>query len=173
MSYPPQGYPPPGVEVHGADKHTDVTRELFIGIQELAHTAVEDGIGLKFEDANFHTGKFYFKVPDDFVSFSSIKAVWKNLNDLDGNMYWNHGAAFGANGEAYGTHVDGPAYGTTAISGTDTFCVQEAPNPLTMSNLAKGDYIYVDVKRNATEESDTLEGDIYLIGILFTYIAEQ
>ena len=163
--------------VHGAEKHTDVTRERFIPAfnDSAANTtliALDYGSAIRFAAAQIAGTFFYFKVPDDFVSFVSIKLVWVSGAE-SGNMRWRSDAQIGAKGEVYYEHLDETAEGETATAGADIINEQESPNPLTMTALAKGDYIGVRVMRDATDPNDTLNAAVDVLGILFTYVAEQ
>lgn len=157
----------------------DVTRELFLpanaGWIEYGSSA---GFGPRYAavkgSANaWEPGvSFAFKVPDDFVSFSSLKAVWGSLA-ASGNMYWVLKAYYAAAGEVYNTHADDPVKGVTATGGNGIINVQEPANPLTLASLAKGDYLGVYFDREGSSGSDTLNSDMWLLGLLFTYVAKQ
>lgn len=164
--------------IHGADKHTDVTRELFLP----AAQAIEDGTPQAeptgvvpvraIVDTSEQTVLFpYFKVPDDFVSFSKVSLAWYT-GQGSGDMYWSLEAAYGADGELMTLHQESPAKGATTGAGEGYFDVQEPANPLTLGNLAIDDYVAIRFKRDGTNGSDTL-GTVELIGLLFEYIAEQ
>ena len=163
---------------HGIDKHTDVTRDLFIPAYEgHALTGVKGTHGYYSAidgGANLSQPIVYFsiKVPDDFVSFSSLKAVWLSTA-VSGNAFWRMQAQYAAAAEAYNTHSDGGAYGTTATGGADIINVQEPANPLTLASLAKGDYIGIEFSRLGSNAEDTLDANVRFIGLLFTYTAEQ
>ena len=165
-------------KIHGANEHTDVTRELWIPVTE-GHisdgTAAMQGFYPTVRgDANLREPRVYFltKVPDDFVSFISVKAVWF-CSAASGNAYWKWGATYAASGEARTTHTDYPEWGVTATGGGWIMNVQEPADPLTLPNLAKGDYIGLGFDRDGTHANDTLENSFYLLGLLFTYVAEQ
>lgn len=110
------------------------------------------------------------KVPDDFVSFDSIKLLWM-ASAAAGNIYWQIWAKYGAPGEAPDTHSDTPAFGATPTGGAWILNLTEPPNPLTLANLAKGDYLGIQIKRFGTDPLDTLNADFYGQGILFSYQA--
>jgi len=167
-----------GVSPHGAAKHTDVTRELFIPANACYIAAGTSGLlsqhqrvsgGANADEPDVH---FSLKVPDDFVSFGSVKAVWAAV-PASGNMYWRILANYGASGEDYAAHTDSPAIGVTATGGATLVNVQEPANPLTLSSLAAGDYIGIRFFREGTHASDTINDVVYLLGILFTYTASQ
>lgn len=164
--------------MHGATEHHNVTRELFLPANEgriVVGTPYSYGKYATVEgtaNANQPTVELTMKVPDDFVSFTSLQAVWATAA-AGGNMYWWLVAFYAASGEAYNIHNDQPALGATANGGANIMNVQAPANPLTLANLAKGDYIGVEFLRQGTDVLDTLDTDMYLFGLLFTYVAEQ
>lgn len=166
-------------EIHGAAKHNNVTRELFLPANE-GHIGTGDswnldeyGVALKLANGNGPDVFFTIKVPDDFVSFVSVKAVWESPA-ASGNMFWVLWALYVASGEAYDTHQDyAPVKAVTATAGAGIVNVQEPANPLTLADLAKGDYIGIDFYREGSDGLDTLDADVNFFGLLFTYVAEQ
>ena len=163
--------------VHGAGAHTNVTRELFIpALNDSNANATLASYGLHssvlLADAVIGTVFFLFKVPDDFVSFVSAKAVWV-CNAASGNMCWHLHTNYSASGEATNAHSETPSRAETATGGQYIMNIQEPANPLTLANLAKGDYVAIEFKRYASEVEDTLEDEVHLLGLLFTYVAEQ
>lgn len=173
---PSWGAPVPAV--HGAAEHTDVTRELFIPALDDVdiQTTLEnkgDYLIISVDGTGFGASYFTFKVPDDFVSFTSIKLVWMADTGLTGNMYWRLHTDYAAAGESYNTHSEDPAGGTTNAAAANTIYVQEPANALTMGSLALGDYIGIEFNRDADHASDTIEGDVKMFGLLFTYTANQ
>lgn len=164
--------------VHGAAQHTDVTRELFIPAlsgdavngtpTNNAGYAVVSGTANAWEPLVMLT----FKVPDDFVSFVSLKAVWW-CSAAAGNMYWYLKTYYAASGQERQTHTEASGYGTTATGGANLINVQESSTPLVMANLEEGDYVGIEFSREGTHGDDTLDAVVYFVGILFTYTAEQ
>jgi len=167
-----------GMVEHGADMHTNVTRELFIpaisGHIRAGTVMYYDEYGVIQGGANLSEPWVYisFTVPDDFVSFGSLKAVWM-CTAAAGNMYWYMNANYAAEGEVVDTHADSPAIGATATGGVEILNVQEPANPLTLAGLAAGDYIGLEFGRDGSNALDTLNAAMYLYGFLFTYTAEQ
>lgn len=163
-------------EVHGADKHTNVTRELFILATTGSTTGVAADLGyfpcIELADGVTNFIRVAFKVPDDFVSLSSLKAVW-SAGVAAGNMRWSLNALYGAEGEVYNAHTDNPAYGETATGGINRLNIQEPANPLTLALLAIGDYVGIRMGRNAGHANDTIDDDVCVLGFLFTYVGEQ
>lgn len=166
-------------QVHGVADHTDVTRELFIpSISHLISSGAESNAGgrsalvLGGANADEPYVEHSFKVPDDFVSFTSVKAVWW-CTVAAGDMRWDLSAQYAAVGEAINIHTDAPVWGVTATGGVNILNVQEPANPLTLVNLALGDYLGIRFRRQGTNVADTLDANMYLMGLLFTYVASQ
>lgn len=111
------------------------------------------------------------RVPDDFVSFTSIQALWVSAV-AGGDMYWYLTATYASAGEAWNTHFDAPAIGVTATGGANIFNLQAPANPLTLANLAANDYLGIRFSRNGANALDTLNSDMYLFGLLFSYVGK-
>lgn len=163
---------------HGAAQHTDRTRDKFIPANEghiRAGTSTYKGLyaavsgGADLDEPYVH---FTRKVPSDFESFISMRAVWL-CAAAAGNMYWRLGAYYAAGGELYTTHTDAPAFGVTATAGVNLINVQEPQNALTFANLALGDYIGIKFERQGANAADTLNDVLYFLGLLLTYTASQ
>lgn len=169
----------PGVaDPHGAGQHSDVTRELFLPANEghiktgtpgdrRQYGAVK-GLANSTEPNVFFT----IKVPDDFVSFTKVEAIWVCVA-ASGNMRWKLTANYAASGEADSTHLDAPAENQTVTGGNGIINVQESANPLTLANLATGDFLGISFIRKGVSAFDTLNTDMYFFGLLFTYVAHQ
>lgn len=161
---------------HGAAKHTDVTRELFIPMfdDSNANVSVAKLFGyllLQFADGATGRSSANFKVPDDFVSFSSLKAVWVCAGA--GNLRWKLHGTYAAHGEMMNTHDEDGALGETAIANALYVYIQEPSDPLALTGLAKGDVVGVEVARDGGHANDTIDAVAYLLGLVFEYTAEQ
>lgn len=163
------------IEEHGASKHTNVSRELFVeahvgtGSAELYRGSYRT---VQLSDAATESCGWIFKVPDDFVSFTNVKIIWESTA-ASGNMYWRLSAQYAASSEAYTTHSDAPAIGATATGGFNILNVQESANALTLSSLASGDYVGIAMERQGGDASDTLNAAAHVFGLLFTYTANE
>ena len=165
------------VQVHGADKHTDVARQLFIPattavLSDATLSLLGDYGTVRMPDEANTVFAITAKVPDDFVSFTSIKLVWVS-GAAAGNLYVAHNTSYAASTENRETHTNDTGFGTIATGGADIINVLDHPNPLTMPGLAKGDYIGIQTARMATVAQDSLNANVYALGILFSYTAEQ
>lgn len=164
-------------QAHGADKHTDVTRELFIPpgnyyTGQARYIGKHDVISLDPDtDEVVH---FEFKVPDDFVSFGDFYVVWiSHLATGTDGFDWRCGfsAQWAASGESHATHAE---IRSTTIDVADQRIVYATDlTTVAFTGLATGDYVGVLLGRDADHAEDTYEKDIDIIGIVFTYTAEQ
>ena len=166
------------LEIHGAAKHTDITREIFLPANEgFVHTGTPFFVlryAVVLGGANLDEPSIFFamKVPDGFVSFTKVEAVWWSAAAA-GNMYWRLQARYAAGGEASDIHHDSPAFGVTATGGNKIVNVQEPVNALLLANLAPGDYLGMQFQRAGADVLDTLDEDVRFLGLLFTYVANQ
>ena len=161
---------------HGATQHTDVARELFIP----AHAGWMSGTTATYDAhqavlcGNAVTAgiRISFKVPDDFVSYTKLELIWI-CAAASGNGVFQGQADWAASGETYNTHTETMAQLTYATGGASKLNVQQFSVPVVFANLAVGDYVGLQWVRAAGHASDTLEDDVYMIGVLFTYVASQ
>ncbi len=111
-------------------------------------------------------------VPDDYISFVSVKAVWY-VPRLNENMYWYLEAGWTRAGDLVGYEAAWPPAATPS-SGSDIINVQEQEgSPLSLTGLQAGDFLGLIFNRYGTEPEDTLTADPNFFGLLFTYIAKQ
>jgi len=156
-----------------------VNRELFIPAVGFTTGLVKETGGLSsyaLEDKLNRYGNFGIKVPEDFVSVISVKAVWQCPSSDDGGegMRWKLYAEYSAAGEAVGTHTSSPAYGCTEPSDTvGAFNVQEPQYPLALSALAGEDYLGIRMTRDGNHSDDDIGDWVYVVGLLFAYVAQQ
>lgn len=127
---------------------------------------------LNFANAVAKLATHLMRVPDDFLTFVSVRAVWQTPDVGNNNLYWRLAAVYSACAEGYVTHTDIPAYGVTASGGADIKNCQEPANPLTLVSLARGDTMGIIFNRDATNPADTIEDIVRLYGLEFNYIGE-
>lgn len=170
----------PGVsDPHGAAQHTDVTREVFLPVGKCYIVAGTEGKQGNYPrvsggaEAIEPDVYFLLVVPPDFVSFTSVKALWSVTTGYPSNMYWRITAYYAAPGESQTTHTESPNPSITASLGNAFFNLQEPADPLTLANLATGDILGLRFVRTGSDESDTLDTSCLLYGLLFTYVANQ
>lgn len=163
---------------HGPTLHTDVTRKIFMPANEAyilsgasshyGYAPTVEG-GANVDEPIMHLSMY---VPDDFVSFTSVKLLWLSTV-ASGNMDWDMAGEYAAGGEVYNTHSDTPANGISATGGAMVINFQEAPNPLTLSSLSAGNFLSLRATRWGSLGSDTINAAVHFLGLVFEYIADQ
>lgn len=164
------------LEEHGAAKHNNVTREIFLeasGAHIVAGSIydLEKGSCVKgIADAAEPDVYFSMTVPPDFVSFQSVKAIWSP--DNPGNMYWRLFASWAADGELKSTHTELTDYGVSSSTGLKVN-IDVHPDPLLLANLAVGDWLGIRFLRLGSDPLDTIDDLVRFAGLLFIYTASQ
>ena len=155
---------------HGADKHTNRTAKIWIPC-----TNATDGLDLnsgvsggKLTDGAYKFGYANFCVPEDFVSSGVIKAVVSP--DGTGNMKYGVTCYYAANGQSQSTHYNSSGSQTEGVS-IDFFNV--LAGSVSLTSLAKGDYISILIYRHGEDANDTVNADVILPGFVFEYTADQ
>ena len=163
------------VSVHGADKHIDIAKKLFLpatsGYVEAGIVTKAGYYGVVQGAADTNTPKVYIsgRVPEDFVSFTSLKVIWISPA-VSGNMVWYLRVAYTAVGANY-TYVWDTSSQATATAGADLINATEGGVDLV--GLAAGDYFGISFVRDGADGDDTLDDTVDLLGFLFEYIANQ
>jgi len=166
------------VSVHGADKHTNIAKKLFLpatsGFVEAGTVkkGSEGFYGVVQGAANTDTPKVHItdRVPEDFVSFTALKAVWTSPA-VSGNMVWFFKVAYAALGEYCLWGSDNPSPKTTPTGGWNIINAQESG--IELVDIAAGDYFGITFERQGSDALDTLDDTVDLWGFLFEYIANQ
>lgn len=161
---------------HGKDQHDNVTREIFIPASTGWTNGAMGQVGNKpvavLSDDVTQFVAVLMKVPDDFVSFVKVEAVWFCATGV-GNMYWQFRADYGAKDEDYHYYTEDTTIGVTATGGALDQNVQESSDPLALTDLALGHYLGIELNREAGNALDTLNVDVDVLGFLFTYVANE
>jgi len=160
---------------HGSEAHTNVTRTMFIpcGNKYTGGTHFVNYDSIALDPTSDEYVQFDFRVPSDFVSFGSLKLVWMGDSSATAGYDWRVSptADYAAANEGYTTHQDTPADSTIDVAATRT--IYETDIGFTLSSLALGDYVGVEITRDADHADDTYEDDILVMGLLLTYTANQ
>ena len=139
------------------------TRKVFVPTSAAAVTAAAhvmlgdwdtvdwDGIGEAIH--------VVMKIPDDFVSYHSLKLVYVGLSGGQGDFE----ASWAAVGEVYNIHSEDSLNVALAVSGANQ--INETLTGLDLETLAKNDYLGV----TATFDS----GDFRVLGFLLQYVADM
>ncbi len=173
-THPTTGTCPQDPKSHGADKHTDVTRELFVPPSTM-YTGTPELCGLHptmaLADGATEYATFELKVPDDFVSFIRVDLVWVGITgEVDDDWRAYADFYYCAHGEAYNIHTETKMQNLNVTALNITYVTDTT---LVLNNLAIGDFLGGKVGRFGADGADTYTGKIRLLGIVFVYTAEQ
>ena len=173
---PSWGAPAPAA--HSIESHTDVSRTFFVPCSPyytggLATTAAGSHARIGLDATTPELCRFEFMVPSDFVSFTSLMVVWSALTGGTAGNDWvcDPAASYAAANEPNSTHTDTPANITIDVTIVGRLYVTDVG--FTLANLTSGDYVGVEIERQADDGADTYEQDILIYGILLTYTASQ
>ena len=158
---------------HGAASHTDRTRSIFLSAP-FHSTANSDQYGVRMPDNELTEVAYYFKVPDDFVSIVNFKIIYRiNLDPANENVYMNFSAKYGKTGQTYNIHQEDTGYQSINMSSVTCCTFYEYDPSITLSNIAKDDFVNIYMYRNGAHENDTWNHVIFIIGIEITYTADM
>lgn len=166
-----------GVPTHGADKHKNVTRKLLISTGNY-YTGTANGGDEEYDNIGLSATTnqliyFTFRVPSDFVSFTSLEVVWfgRAGGTLGFDWVCNPTASYCAVNELVTNYSQTPGAITIDVASARKVYVNAVG--LTLVGLATEDYVGVIILRAATNAADTWQQQIGVLGLLFTYVAEQ
>ena len=162
---------------HGASSHTDIAKSLFIPSMG-AHiaqgfTVVNGGRhhALRAADGDDCRGTFTMRVPDDFVSFTSIKMLWQTPA-TSGNLVFLCYFHWAGVGEADSTNAETGTQQTVATGGAEVFVLSEMGD-IALSGLAAKDFLGSEFRCYRNNGSDTLSNHVDVFGWEFNYVASQ
>jgi len=138
---------------------TDSTQVLVGEVPEATH-------GLPMVDAKSVSAYGRFKVPADFLSGMTVKALFEPAT-ASGNLSYQVAAQYGAVGEAFNNHTDASGGQVTAV----TADVLNAPYTLALTNVAAGDIVSLSAARDGGDASDTLGVVVFFAGFVVEYTA--
>lgn len=113
-----------------------------------------------------------FEVPQDFASDLTIQAICTPLSGATGDAYLRHAAYYGNIGESFDTHGAEQAYAAVTMATTGTFYSRAA---YALAAEAAGDIVTAWLQRDDVNfpSSDTLSGDLYVMGFEVSYTADS
>lgn len=164
------------VGAHGIADHTNVARTLFISAQGCDTDASSSVVNvnfiyaIKFDDAAQQHCYVNFMCPNDFVSITNIKVVWLTFG-AGGAMLLQGQCDYGADGEAWNTHEDDT--GETGVGSAGANIINTSVLTGLFANLAKGDYCGLKFTRHGDDAADLVNANVYVLGFLLNYVAEQ
>lgn len=153
---------------HGAAKHTDRTRYMWLGSPHHFSGGVENyGMALDPDVDEYAT--YSFALPTDFVSFSNLY-VYYAADITANNVVLDIVSNYGVTGEAQNVHSDSDTTNVIAIGDTNR---QRFTTAGLLASIAAGDIGFVTVTRDANHGSDDNTGDLVINGILIEYTADM
>ena len=117
-------------------------------------------------------GAFTSRVPDDFVSFTNVKMIWKTPAS-SGNLVflcYFHWATTGENSQASGAESGDQQ--TVATGGAEVLNYSEMGN-FALSGIAVGDIFGSEFRCYRNNVSDTISNYVEILGFEFNYVAHQ
>ena len=152
-----------------AAKIANRTRKLFVPAFNWTGVA-SIYPGFTLEDGAYDTVIGSFRVPEDFVSGMTVKAiVWPWANS--GNMYSRNTANYAAAGENAQSTPHTASVGFAAVALT-AYLISEVQS-LSLASAAIGDYVMLEFDRDATNALDTLSERVKLMGWIVEYTADS
>lgn len=153
---------------HGAAKHTDRTRYMWLGTPHYFTGAAEKyGIALDPDADELVT--YSFPVLTDFVSFSNLY-VYYAADITANNVVLDIASDYAAAGQAQNVHSDSDAANVIAIGDTNR---QRFTTAGLLASIAAGDIGFITVTRDANHGSDDNTGDLVINGVLIEYTADM
>ena len=116
---------------------------------------------------------FSVKIPDDFVSVSSVKLMWSIGSTADVN--WDLYAAWVSSGENMSvashatSNTDDTGFLICTPAGNEYLTYSATTNPLTLSGLGAGDYLAIQVARSTCSGGVGVGTSPFVHGLLFSY----
>ena len=118
-------------------------------------------------DAATQSIYFEFRIPPDFLRLQHLHVVI--IPTGTGNIYWRLDTNYASHGENSLIHTGAKAYAVDAVT---TPQMTELPDGSgSLPGLTKGDYVGVNFTRDATNILDTVNADVYVVGLLVEYEA--
>ncbi len=148
----------------------DLTRRFLVpclGIEnqtDVTYYDVLSALGAYMQDAKLAIGFGQFFIPDDFGDSMTAQAVVRC--SAVGDIYARHYVRYGAAGEAYNNHEHFSGYTAVTLAGSNA---NEEILSISMTSAAIGDYVSLQLERNAAHASDTLNTASYCVGWLVSY----
>ena len=162
---------------HSISSHTDVARSMFIPVMG-AHigqnfTTADGGRfhALRAADGADCRATFTSRVPDDFVSFTNVKMIWKTPAS-SGNLVFRCYFYWATEDQSITQGAETGDTQTVATGGNEVLNYDEAGN-FALSGIAKGDLFGSDFRCYRNNASDTISNYVEVVGFEFNYVASQ
>jgi hypothetical protein len=161
-------------QAHSVSAHTDRTRTVFTKSHFYTDGTINES-GVFLPDAATKQVNYRFKVPEDFVSVTELRVIYR-LNFAGTNhiatMYFE--ARYGALSQTHNVHQENSGAVSLSLNGkTNGVLYSETNANVDLADLAKNDYVSVEVKRAGAHGSDTWINSIIILGIEMEYISDE
>lgn len=162
---------------HGADKHTNRTREIFLSVGRCYSTIALDDKGnhaiIALPDAALSYMRFSQRLPIDFVELTDIKIVFISPNATGTTVVFNTNIQGANDGESYTTNIVSCGDVSVVMDEGDKIQKESVKGVADFSVLDKNDILGIRIYRKGTDGSDNYEGIINFIGLIIEYTADQ
>ena len=102
-----------------------------------------------------------FMIPDDIATITTAEIIV--ICDGTGNMRWQCDTAMSACGEDYEAHTDSIAADVTAVTTDERECIDISA---ALTDATGGDLVGIQFIRTASHGDDTVNADVYYVGLL-------
>jgi len=159
---------------HGVAKHTDVTRYKFYTVQGALHdgvyTAYNRYPAIELGDNLDEYLKISGGAPADYSATVAVYIVWA-CNVGAGNARFQMLTNYGTSGQAHDVHGEDSGEFNTANGGAGI--TNWAAVAGSLAGLAKADHVTFHVVRHGTDAGDTINANLWVLGVMLAYTAEQ
>ena len=114
---------------------------------------------------------FAFYIPKSFTAIVEMKVIWRS-DASSGNMIYQSYTKGAAIGESYSTHANNMGASTSvATLGGDLWNALDLGDSShnQQTGFTGGDYITISFKRYGADVNDTLNNQVYVLGLLVKY----
>ena len=161
------------VSEHGAEKHTDRTRTLFVPVMY-----ADDGVSVSAHWGDLGGGKLtdgatkkafgQFKVPADYSSSGVVKAVVVPVES--GDMFYQVHCYFASSGESRLTHYAVSSSGAEAVVQD---IIKIMAYTVSLTGITTDDFVMCRITRTGGSGLDTVNDDVWVLGFIFEYTADM
>lgn len=153
---------------HGAAKHTDRTRYIWLGTPHY-FTGGAEKYGIALDPDADELVTYSFIVPEDFVSFDNLY-VYYAADITANNVVLDISSDYATTGEAQNIHSNSDVANVIAIADTNR---QRFTTAGLLASIAANDVGVITVTRDANHGSDDNTGDLVINGVLIAYTADM
>ena len=162
---------------HGADKHTNITREIFLSVGRCYTTTTHGKNGyfaiIQLPDGATSYAYFSQTMPADFVELTDIKVVLITPNATGTTAVFHAITEGGSDGQTISTHTVNCGNVSVVLDENDKIQKETIKGAGDFSVYNKNDMIGIRISRFGSDGNDNYEDIVYLVGIIIEYTADQ